>query len=87
MTSPSPSYMTPPQVARMLGVKPSKVGKWIADASLKAVDLSEGRRRRPRWKISQQSLEEFLAARANRKPVKSGARRRRASLVPTEYFK
>ncbi len=55
---------TPPQVAKMLGVEPSKVRGWIEKGELTASNTSNATA--PRWKISQAALDEF---RRRRQPV------------------
>ncbi|HEV8068654.1 MAG TPA: helix-turn-helix domain-containing protein [Planctomycetaceae bacterium] len=82
----SASFLTPPQIAAQLGVKSSKIGKWIDKGELSAVNVAENRSGRPRWKISRESFAAFLAARANR-PVAKAPRRRKAALYVQEYFK
>jgi excisionase family DNA binding protein len=83
----APAYLTPPQVARMLSVKASKVGRWIRTGELPAVDVSERRGGRPRWKISRESFDAFMAARSSRPPVPHARRRRRAAQPEvTPYF-
>lgn len=83
----APAYLTPPAVARLLGVKPSKVIAWVRSEQLRACDLSERRGRRPRWKISPQALEEFLAGRSNQRPKAAASRRRRKlDVTTTQYF-
>jgi len=70
------TYSTPPQIAERLGVSPEKVQGWCASGKLRAVNVSDGSR--PRWKISPEALEEFLAGRESRPQVKPVRRRRRA---------
>ena len=86
MSGPASAYLTPPQVARQLGVKASKIAKWIFNQQLLAVNVAENLAGRPRWKISQASLDEFLAARSNRKPATKATRRRRNTLQIQEFF-
>jgi hypothetical protein len=83
--SPPAGFLTPPQVGRLLGVKASKVGLWIRSGELKAVDVSERRGGRPRWKIPPESLTAFFAARSSR-PSLPQVRRRKRDVQVTEYF-
>lgn len=66
-------FLTPPQVAKRLGIEASKVRAWIESKRLRAVNIAEndGIGRRPRWRVRLSDLEEFLAAReaAPAKPV------------------
>ena len=55
---------TPPQVAEMMGVNPSKVRVWIMSGELKAVDLSAKRGfGNPRYRITQDALDSFITRR------------------------
>jgi Helix-turn-helix domain len=83
----APAYLNPPQIARKLSVKPHAVGKWIRSGELAAVDLSERRGKRPRWRVSQEAFQAFLEARSNRKPTPAPRRRQRAALELLEVFK
>lgn len=70
--------LTPPQVAKRLGVCPESVISWIRSGQLTAIDVSSrpgvGR---PRFRISEADLQAFLASRAVAPP---GQRRRRARI-------
>ncbi len=79
--------MTPPDVARRLGVKPQKVLTWIARGELRAVNLSERRDGRPRWKILTAALDEFLASRASTPPAPEPQRRRRREVGKKRYYR
>jgi hypothetical protein len=78
------SYLNPPAVGRLLNIKPAKVLAWVKSGQLSAVNVAERPGGRPRWRISRDSLDLFLATRANRAPVKA-VRRRRAVEVQ-EFF-
>jgi predicted site-specific integrase-resolvase len=56
-------FLTPPQVARILGTDAGRVLTWIRSGALKAANLSEGDR--PRWKINPDDLQRFLDTRSN----------------------
>jgi hypothetical protein len=79
------AFLTPPDIAKILQIKPGKVIGWIDRGELSAVNIAADRAGRPRWRISQSSLEEFLAARGNRKPIKA-SRRRKSALTVQEFF-
>jgi len=79
-------YFKPPAIAKRFQVKQQVVGKWIRSGELAAVDVSESRGRRPRWRVSQEALDAFLASRGNRPPAKV-TRRRRKSPGVTEFFR
>ena len=79
------AYLTPPAIARLLGVKASKIVRWCNSGEISAVNVAADRAGRPRWKISRESFEQFLATRGNRKPMKVTRRRKSAPLVE-EFF-
>ena len=51
MASPSRQWLTPPQLAAELAVKPSSVLAWIRGGELRAIDVSRPGSRRPRFRI------------------------------------
>ncbi len=59
--SPGDLAMTPPQVAKKLGVRPSRVLTWIKAGQLKASNLATGNR--PRYRVMAEDLEAFLRSR------------------------
>ncbi len=85
MTKRIADWKTPPELARMLGIAPDKVLSWIRAGELRAVDLSENRGKRPRWRISRESLDEFLKRRAATPPPKP-RRRRKPDANVTQYY-
>lgn len=68
-------FRTPPKIARELGINVNKVLGWIARGELAAVNLAERPTGRPRWKVSREALDEFLASRT---PAAPQPRKRRA---------
>lgn len=72
---PRPAYLTPPEVARLLRMRQATVVSWIRSGRLPAIDISEGRR--PRYRISTQALDEYLAGRAVTPPTAPVRRQRR----------
>jgi len=55
--------LTPPEVARRLGVEPEQVRAWIVRGELRGFNLAARQGGRPRWKVDPASLEEFLSRR------------------------
>ena len=54
------TYLTPPQLARLWGVKPEKIIRWIRSGELKAFDFSaDPGTGRPRYRIRQSDAESF----------------------------
>jgi excisionase family DNA binding protein len=63
-TKPSRTF-TVREVADYFGVNASKVGKWIANGELKAVNIAlSANGMRPRYRVTQASLDAFEAARS-----------------------
>jgi|HubBroStandDraft_4_1064222.scaffolds.fasta_scaffold119474_4 excisionase family DNA binding protein len=78
------AYLSVKDVAEFLSVDADAVRSLIHSDALAAVDVSAGRKRRT-WRVSRQSLDDFLIGRANRPAVPKPTRRRRAMAV-TEFF-
>jgi hypothetical protein len=55
---------SPPQVARMWGVSTAKIIGWITSGQLRAINVSEGPKKRPRYLIDRADIQTFEAARA-----------------------
>lgn len=70
------TWLSPPQVAELLGVAHDKVLRFVREGELRAVDLSTHRGKRPRWHISREDLDKFLARRSNSPPPKPRRRRK-----------
>jgi excisionase family DNA binding protein len=61
-----PAYYTPPDIAKLLGIDSSKVIAWINRGELRAVNVAESKDgKRSRWRIPQESLDDFLRLRAS----------------------
>jgi excisionase family DNA binding protein len=77
-------FLTPPQIARMLKVKPDKVRAWIRKGRLKATNMATNNGGRARYRVEWADFHAFIRERQIQPPV-SRRRRRRPSKVP-EYF-
>ena len=58
--------LTPPEVAKLCGVNPEKVGLWIDDPvdPLLAINVAKDKNgKKPRWKIRREELDKWLARR------------------------
>ena len=79
-------FLTPPQVAKVLGVSAEHVTKFIASGELRAVNTSL--KDRPRWKISKEDFQAFVDRRSNKvSAVDSSSRsRRRDDPKPVSQF-
>ncbi|RIK73292.1 MAG: hypothetical protein DCC68_25165 [Planctomycetota bacterium] len=78
--------LTPPEVAKRLGVSPETVIGWIRSGELKAANVGKGKKR-ARYRIEPDALAEFQQRRSNA-PENPPQRRRRkslGSLVVTRY--
>jgi excisionase family DNA binding protein len=78
--------LTPPKVAKRLGVSSDKVYAWIRRGELAAVNaatISSGRRR---WLITEDALTEFQNSRKSRKPPVTKPKRRQSQSGVDEYF-
>ena len=62
-------WLTPPKLAKQLGVSNEKVLTWIRNGELRAVNVAERLAGRPRWRISEAAFEEFCQKRESRPPV------------------
>jgi excisionase family DNA binding protein len=56
-------FLTPSEVAELLGVAPDKITFWIATRQLIAVNIALRAGGKPRWRISRASLDAFLRSR------------------------
>lgn len=78
------AYLTPPQIAARLRVKPHKVLVWINSGRLRALNISAGAER-PRYRVHEADLEVFLDSLAvNKPPIQT--RRRRQPMDVVEYI-
>jgi excisionase family DNA binding protein len=68
------AYLTPPEISKLLRVSPGKVLGWICCGQLRAVNVGNGFR--PRYRVSRQNLDAFLAAREVLSPRKRSQRKR-----------
>jgi excisionase family DNA binding protein len=70
-------YLKPTEIAKLLRVSQDKVLGWIRRAQLRAVNVSDSVR--PRYRVSQESLDDFLKA---REVVRPPVRQRRSRQPP-----
>jgi len=78
----SPMF-TPPEIARRLRVKPERVIAWIRAGKLPAINVAQPGSRRPRFRISRESLEEYERTLAvhSPKPQPTPARTKLAEVI------
>ena len=78
-------FLTPQKIGELLGVGHDKVLGFIRTGELRAIDLSTTRGKRPRWRISRDDLDAFLARRSATPPPKPRRQRRQPDDV-IEYY-
>lgn len=82
-----PPFLTPPAIARLLGVQPSKVVRWIEAGELFAANMTTAKRgQRPRYKVPREALEEFLRARSPAPTPKTTRRRKAKDGYQRKYY-
>ena len=69
-------FLSPPTIAKRLGVAPEKVHHWIRSGQLRAVNIATNLGGRARWAVHPDDLERFLAARQATPPAPRPQRRR-----------
>jgi hypothetical protein len=57
------TWLTPPRLAKQLGVQADKVLSWIRSGELRAINVADRASHRPRWRISAEATEEFFRRR------------------------
>jgi hypothetical protein len=77
-------WLTPPQVAKMMGVKPDKVLHWIHAGILPAINVATKEGGRPQYAVTPTGLDIFTTRRSTRPPVK--VKRARRQPEPCETF-
>jgi excisionase family DNA binding protein len=83
MTEPA---LTPPQVAKLLGVDPATVIGWIRSGELRAYNVGSRRSMRPSYRIDPDALEQFKKLRQVIPPPPRTARRKRRDNDVIEFF-
>jgi len=81
---PAASWLSPPQIAKQLGIDPAKIIAWINSGQLNAINVAENLAGRPRYRVSSQALEDFLRRRST-SPAPQPVRRRKA-LFQRKYY-
>jgi len=73
-------FLTPPEVARLLRCRESRILADIRSGRLRAINLSDGVR--PRYRVSQQALDDYLLSRTVSPETRPERRQRRESQIP-----
>lgn len=79
------NWHKPPAIAKQLQIDAEKVRELIRLGLLVAVDVASPGSRRPRFRISEEALNDFLLQRQVRLPVKP-VRRKRQNENVKQYF-
>ncbi len=83
------TMLTPPELARRWGVAADKVLHLVHTGQLKAINLAEDPKGRPRYRIYLSEVQRFEDARATKAPIEKARttrRRRSAATAGKEYF-
>ena len=84
------TWMTPPEVAKALRVKPQTVHAWIRSGELTAINVANHGASRPRYRISPEAFAEFELKRSVIPPPKPPVKRRKFTMPdgsePIQYF-
>lgn len=86
MSATGAKWMSPPAIAKQLGVTPEKVTGLIRSGEIAAVDIASKGSRRPRFRVSPEALEVFLDRRRVVPPVPIVRTRRAKQTIMKEYF-
>jgi hypothetical protein len=78
-------FLTPPKLAKLMGVSVEKIAEFIRRGELIAINtsLTGGR---PRWKIEPAAFRQFLESRSNKPPQEVKPRRRKPIPTPTKQY-
>jgi len=83
---PTTRWLTPPQVAKLLGIDAGKVVAWIRRGELNASNVALDPRGKPRWRIAPEALQEFLLRRKAVAPPPPRPRRRKRAADVIEFY-
>jgi excisionase family DNA binding protein len=79
--------VTPPQLAKELGVEAEKVLRWIKAGELRAVNTAtRPNGKRPRWRISRDAIADFERRRASKATRRPPRPKRQPENDSRDYF-
>jgi hypothetical protein len=78
--------ISPPALARLWGVEPSKILGWIERGELAAINGASSTAGRPRYLIDRRDIEAFEQSRRVSTPAPRSPRRKRSAPGAKEYF-
>jgi excisionase family DNA binding protein len=76
--------LSPPKVAKLLGVTHQKILRWIGDGELTAVNITQQRDGRPRFVVMPADLQAFIESRKTKKSPPAPARRPRKAATDAD---
>ncbi|MBT6155454.1 MAG: helix-turn-helix domain-containing protein [Planctomycetaceae bacterium] len=79
-------YLTPPQYAKRLGVKPETVISWIKAGELRAINVGRRGAKRPRYRIPTDAVVAFENARTALPVTHKPAKRRKQPTDVITFF-
>ena len=82
----SDSYFSVSEVAKQLAISAEAVRGLIHAGHMAAIDVASGKRRKPRWRISADDLNDFIAARTRHVRVRQPRKRLRHDDHVIEFF-
>ena len=80
------NYLSTGEVSRQLRVAESKVRHWIVSGQLAGINVAASETQRPKWRISRQALEEFMAKRQATPASKFSRKRGRSRDIALKFF-
>jgi Helix-turn-helix domain len=81
MSKPLSRWIGTREFAQQLGVDVMKILGWIRTGELAAINVSTDPSSRPRWRLSPEAIDEFLARRRAQQPVKTQRKRKMAGVI------
>jgi hypothetical protein len=79
--------LTPPDLAKRLGVNCHKILLWIASGELQAVNVATRPTGQPRWRITPAAIEAFELRRSSQPAPRQTRRHRTRSPEIKEFFR
>ena len=79
-------YLTPPMIAKLMGVSEDKVRYWIKSGELEAIDISKSKNQRPRFVVHRDAFEDFQRRRSPSPAPKQTKRKRKQDADGKDWF-
>ncbi len=79
--------LTPPVLARRLGVDVHKILSWITSGELTAINCATRPAGRPRWRITEEAVAEFARRRSSAPAPRQPRRRRQPMTEAREWIR